>query len=63
MLFCFNAARNNPTIAHHHPQYTPLLKVPDSAVLEAGVRFAVDEDANFRKSPGNPPALKRRMPV
>ena len=63
VLFCFNAARNNPTIAHHHPQYTPLLKVPDSAVLEAGVRFAVGEGANFRKSADNPPELTRRMPV
>ena len=63
VLFCFNATRNNPAIAHHHPQYTPLFKVPDSAVREAGVRFAVGEDANFRKSPGNPSELKRRMQV
>ena len=63
VLFCFNAARNNPTVAHHQPQLTPLLKVPDSAVFEAGVRFAVGEDASFRKSAGNPPQLTRSMPV
>ena len=31
--------------------------------LAAGVRFAVGEQAKFRKSPGNPPELKRRMVV
>ena len=61
VLFCFNAARNNPYIEHHHPQYTPLVKVPDEAVRAAGVKFAVGEDANFRKKFGNPPELVRRL--
>ena len=34
-------ARNNPYKESHHPRYTPLHKVPDSAILEAGLkRFA-----------------------
>ncbi|XP_013395258.1 probable phytanoyl-CoA dioxygenase [Lingula anatina] len=34
-LICsYNSARNNPVIAHHHPQYTPLKKVPNKAILE-----------------------------
>lgn len=61
LLFCFNAARNDPFIDHHHPRYTPLAKVSDSAVRAAGVRFAVGEYANFRKAPGNPAALTRRF--
>ncbi len=61
LLFCFNAARNDPFIDHHHPRYTPLVKVPDSAVRAAGTRFAIGEDANFRKAPGNPQALTRRF--
>jgi ectoine hydroxylase len=61
VLHCYNAARNNPFIEHHHPNYTPLAKVPDSALREAGVRFAVGEDANFRKAAGNPAALTRRI--
>jgi ectoine hydroxylase len=61
VLFCFNAARNNPFIEHHHPGYTPLDKVADDAVKLAGVRFAVGEDAHFRKTFGNPPGLTRRM--
>ncbi len=61
VLHCYNAARNHPFIEHHHPGYTPLHKVPDSAVREAGVRFAVGEDANFRKSASNPAALTRRI--
>jgi ectoine hydroxylase-related dioxygenase (phytanoyl-CoA dioxygenase family) len=61
LLFCYNAARNDPFIEHHHPRYTPLVKVGNGALRETGVRFAVGEDANFRKSPGNPAALQRRI--
>ena len=38
MICCYNAARNNPYKEHHHPRYTPLSKVPDSAIMEAGLR-------------------------
>jgi ectoine hydroxylase len=41
MICCYNAARNNPYKESHHPRYTPLHKVPDSAILQAGLkRFA-----------------------
>jgi ectoine hydroxylase len=41
MICCYNAARNDPYKESHHPRYTPLAKVPDSAIREAGVkRFA-----------------------
>ena len=39
VINCYNAARNDPTLAHHHPQYTPLAKVPDSAIREAGLKY------------------------
>ena len=38
MICCYNAARNDPYKDAHHPRYTPLSKVPDSAILEAGRR-------------------------
>ena len=38
MICCYNAARNDPYKESHHPRYTPLVKVPDSAVREAGAR-------------------------
>jgi hypothetical protein len=38
MICCYNAARNDPYKDSHHPRYTPLIRVPDSAILEAGVR-------------------------
>ena len=49
MIVCYNAARNNPYKASHHPQYTPLTKVPDSAILELGGRRfgTASEDAGF----------------
>jgi len=43
MICCYNAARNNPYKEAHHPRYTPLKKVPDSAILETGkTRFSDD---------------------
>ncbi|XP_005108978.1 L-proline trans-4-hydroxylase [Aplysia californica] len=33
-LCAYNRASNNPVIEHHHPQYTPLVKVPNSAIRE-----------------------------
>jgi hypothetical protein len=38
MICCYNSAKNNPYKEHHHPRYTPLGKVPDSAIREAGMR-------------------------
>ena len=40
MICCYNAARNDPFREHHHPRYTPLEKVPDSAIKHAGLAFA-----------------------
>ncbi len=57
VLFCYNAARNNPYLEHHHPQYTPLLKVEDEAIKKAGIRFAGDTDNYFRQGFTNPPEL------
>ena len=47
MICCYNAAKNDPYKESHHPRYTPLHKVPDSAIKEAGhKRFSsVDESA------------------
>ena len=38
MICCYNAARNNPYKESHHPRYTPLQKVPDAAILQAGLK-------------------------
>jgi ectoine hydroxylase len=41
MICCYNAARNDPYKDSHHPRYTPLQVVPDSAIKAVGVkRFA-----------------------
>lgn len=51
MICCYNAARNNPYKEHHHPRYTPLHKVPDSAILEAGLRrFSETSDVAWMKT-------------
>jgi ectoine hydroxylase len=46
MICCYNAARNDPYKEHHHPRYTPLQKVRDSAIREAGLRRFADSTAN-----------------
>jgi hypothetical protein len=38
LICCYNARRNDPCKEHHHPRYTKLAKVEDSAILEAGLR-------------------------
>ena len=41
MICCYNAARNDPYKESHHPRYTPLKVMPDSAIKAVGVkRFA-----------------------
>jgi hypothetical protein len=43
MICCYNAARNNPYKESHHPRYTPLHKVDDTAIKTVGLkRFADD---------------------
>ena len=42
LISCYNAKSNNPTSAHHHPQYTPLEKVDDSAIKAHGIRSSDD---------------------
>jgi ectoine hydroxylase-related dioxygenase (phytanoyl-CoA dioxygenase family) len=45
MICCYNAKSNDPYKESHHPRYTPLLKVPDSAILEAGFKRFSQDDA------------------
>jgi ectoine hydroxylase-related dioxygenase (phytanoyl-CoA dioxygenase family) len=41
MICCYNAARNDPYKESQHPRYTPLVKLPDAEILNAGrKRFA-----------------------
>jgi ectoine hydroxylase-related dioxygenase (phytanoyl-CoA dioxygenase family) len=60
VLHCYNAARNNPYLEHHHPRYTPLDKVDDDAIKRAGVKFATSSK-EFRERSANPPELTRRI--
>lgn len=46
MICCYNAARNNPYKEAHHPRYTPLQKVPDSAIREAAMRRFSDSSSD-----------------
>ena len=60
LICCYNAARNDPYRAHHHPGYTRLDIVPDAAIREAGVRFTADASSFLAKS-ARPPDLKAKI--
>jgi ectoine hydroxylase-related dioxygenase (phytanoyl-CoA dioxygenase family) len=38
LICCYNTRHNDPYKEHHHPGYTPLEKVPDSAIREIGAK-------------------------
>ena len=38
LICCYNSKHNDPYIEHHHPRYTPLAKLPDSALKTLGAR-------------------------
>ncbi len=46
MICCYNAARNDPYKESHHPRYTPLQKVPDAAIRQAGLKRFADSTAD-----------------
>jgi len=49
LICCYNAARNNPYKESHHPQYTPLVKVDDSAVKAIGKKkFDQQNDSLYK---------------
>ncbi|HKI90130.1 MAG TPA: phytanoyl-CoA dioxygenase family protein, partial [Draconibacterium sp.] len=45
MICCYNTKSNDPYKESHHPRYTPLKKVPDSAIMEAANNTAVESDS------------------
>jgi hypothetical protein len=58
LICCYNAARNDPYKASTHPGYTPLHKVPDTAIKEAGLRRFSDSqgDVAWWEHTANPAA-------
>jgi ectoine hydroxylase-related dioxygenase (phytanoyl-CoA dioxygenase family) len=46
MICCYNAARNDPYKESHHPRYTRLSVVPDSAIDEGGLRRFADSSVD-----------------
>ena len=46
MICCYNAAHNDPYKESHHPRYTPLVVVPDSAIHEVGIKRFADDSSD-----------------
>ena len=54
LICCYNAARNDPYKESIHPNYTPLIKMPDSAIKEIGIRrFAESGNVSWMKKNQN----------
>jgi ectoine hydroxylase len=48
LICCYNAACNDPYKTHHHPNYTPLEKVDDDAIIQGAAKgFSTTDDAAF----------------
>jgi len=60
VIHCYNLATNNPFLKHHHPFYTPLSKVADSAIKQAGIRLS-DSVGEFNEQSVNPPELTEKI--
>ncbi len=61
LICCYNAARNDPYLDHHHPRYTPLQKVPDEAIKAAGLKFSdAANEGDFMKKSTPPPELRKK---
>lgn len=50
LICCYNKATNDPYKKSHHPNYTPLQKLPDSAIKAAGAKTSAN--ATFMAAPG-----------
>ena len=48
LICCYNAARNDPYFSSHHPQYTPMKKVPDTAIKEMGLQLSASTESFYK---------------
>ena len=48
LICCYNAARNDPFFPSHHPQYTALEKVPDTAIKQMGLQLSVSSESFYK---------------
>ncbi len=47
LICCYNTRENDPYKEHHHPRYTPLVKVDDEMIREVGARVTGADQTSF----------------
>lgn len=62
LICCYNAASNDPYKDSHHPRYTPLRKVPDSAILATGAKM-IDASTSFLQPQDDSTIRKESRPA
>jgi len=61
MICCFNARSNDPYKESHHPRYTPLERLPDSAIKEIGIKRFADDVSDVSWLDPNRDASARKL--
>jgi len=62
MVCCYNAKSNDFYKESHHPRYTPLKKVDDSAIKEAGISRFEQDGPDASLNPDDDHSAKNRKP-
>jgi ectoine hydroxylase len=61
MICCYNARLNDPYKESHHPRYTPLRRLPDSAIKEIGIKRFADDASDVSWLDPNRDASARKL--
>lgn len=62
MVCCYNAKSNDPYKASHHPQYTPLKKVKNKAIIRAGISGFKKDGTDAFLNPDDDHSAQSRKP-
>ena len=62
MICCYNARSNDPYIDSHHPRYTPIDRLEDSAIKQIGIRRFADDVSDVAWLDPNRDASAKSLP-
>jgi hypothetical protein len=62
MICCYNARSNDPYKDSHHPRYTPLDRLEDSAIKQIGIKRFADDASDVSWLDPNRDASAKSLP-
>ena len=63
MICCFNARNNDPYKDSHHPRYTPIDRLQDSAIKQIGIKRFADDSSDVAWLDPNHDASAKTLPA